>query len=362
MNQDASGSRPTEAKVLRGDIPATAKCVGDVLCVLASVFLVIYGVKSYLAGLTLYSFCLFGFAASTTASQLLYKHYGNWKWHRNFIVFGFTLLYYFLLITGGEQNTGMLWCYTYPLMIFALVGPARGRWLIAAVLAGSGVVLYLPELVWATHSYSDNIKYRYTGSIVFVSALAYLMEHSRMKAQLASEMANENLRKLVRSDELTGTFNRRGIKQKVQLELHRVARDKSEMSLVLCDVDLFKNINDKYGHDVGDIALKTIASRLKETVRVTDVVGRWGGEEFLILLPNTALLEAYQLIERVRQSIAREPIEVAGEALFVSISCGICSTRFFSRFDDLIKAADVSLYDAKAQGRNCTRPEVDAVI
>ena len=124
-------------------------------------------------------------------------------------------------------------------------------------------------------------------------------------------------------------------------------------------MDWFKRINDRYGHDVGDVALQHIARILGDTVRVTDMVGRWGGEEFLIMLPNTSLHKGYQLIERVREKVASEPIVIGEHTLNLSISCGICSTQFLSRFGDLIKAADISLYEAKAQGRNCTRPELN---
>ncbi len=336
----------------------TAERVSNILCVLGSGFLTIYGVKSLLDGLTAYALTLFAFAAATMGSYLIYRVLGNWRSHRNFIVFGFSSLYLFLLASGGEENTGLLWCYAYPLLMFCLIGPVIGARIVMVMLAASLLILFVPEWVGATHGYSDNMKYRFVGSMLFVVTMGYFMERSRLLAQEASERANESLRQLVRIDELTGTYNRRGIKQKVQLELHRVARDKSELSLVLCDIDLFKQVNDRYGHDVGDAALKHISRLLTETVRVTDVVGRWGGEEFLILLPNTRLSEGYQLIERVRERIAAETLEVNGHELKLSMSCGICSTRFFSRFDDLVKAADVSLYEAKAQGRNCTRPKI----
>ncbi len=345
-------------KLDSGQVPHVASSVSNVLCVLGSLFLVIYGFKSYWAGMPFYAYSLFAFAALTFGSLVAYKLNGNWVWHRNVIAAGFSLLYLFLLASGGEENTGLLWCYIYPLLILSILGPLIGRWILLGVLALSAVILYLPDLVWTLHSYSDNTKYRFSGSIVFVAAMAYLMEWSRMLAEQATEKATASLQQLVRTDELTGVYNRRGIKQRIQLELHRVARDKSELSVVLCDVDLFKRINDRYGHDTGDLALKRIAEILSSTVRVTDVVGRWGGEEFLILLPNTRLEEGFQLIERVRETIAAESLELNGHVLEMSISCGICSTRFSSRFEDLIKAADVSLYEAKEQGRNCTRPVV----
>jgi len=300
------------------------------------------------------------FAVFTLTSFFIYKKFENWELHQSYISIAFTLLYLFLLATGGEENTGLLWCYSYPLLIFSIVGHVRGKWVVLFALICTPFILFVPDWAWASHSYTDNMKYRFSGSILFVSAMAYLTERSRMMAQQENELAYKKLRKIARSDDLTSIYNRRGIKQKMYQELARVRRDNTEMSVVLCDVDLFKKINDRHGHDVGDAALKVIAQQLSETIRVTDAVGRWGGEEFLILLPNTRLNEGYQLIERVRQNISNTPVTINGIKLDLSISCGISSTRFFIQFDDLIKAADMKLYEAKTHGRNCTRPVVQA--
>ncbi|MDX1452431.1 MAG: GGDEF domain-containing protein [Oleiphilaceae bacterium] len=339
-------------------VTATARTVGNWMCLLGCTFLLVYGFKSHLSGMVAYAYCLYGFAAFSLGSYVAYRIWGNWRAHRNALVLGFGSLYLFLLASGGEENTGMLWCYAFPLIVFTMLGPVVGAAVMGVMIALSMLILYHPELVYAAHTYTMNEIYRFSGSILFVSALAYAMERSRMDAQIASDKATHELRQLVRSDELTETFNRRGIKEKVRLELHRVARDQRELSLVLCDIDLFKRVNDQYGHDVGDKALRHVATLLKENVRVIDAVGRWGGEEFLILLPDTSMAEGYQLIERIRQTIARSPLQARGQSISLSISCGISSTRFHSRFDDLLRAADVSLYEAKAEGRNCTRPQV----
>jgi len=335
-----------------------SRYTSDILCSLGIFFLVVFGIRSSLNGAVLYANILFGFALCTFISFVYYKKQGNWSLHRGIVTIGLTALYLFLLASGGEGDTGLLWCYLYPLIIFSIVGPKHGKWVMLAIFACSLLILYLPEIVPTSHDYSTNLKHRFTGSMMFVSFMAYYMERSRLLAQQTSDIAHANLTQLARSDELTGAFNRRGIKAKVQEELHRVVRDKTEMSIVLCDVDLFKTINDRHGHDIGDLALQHIAKVLSDTVRVTDMVGRWGGEEFLIMLPNTNLHKGYQLIERVREKIASEPVLIDDLELNVSISCGICSTRFFSQFSDLIKAADISLYEAKAQGRNCTRPKL----
>ena len=329
----------------------------DLVCIYGCIFMLMYGIKSRFAGLIEYSNSLLVFSVVAIGIYALYRFSGNWTRHRALVVSGLTFIYLFLLGSGGENNTGLFWCYIYPIVIFSIVGTKKGKWILSAIIFLSAWILYAPELIGAGHEYALNIKHRFIGSITFVSLIAYYMERARLAAQQESDIAKARLALLACSDELTGTFNRRGIEAKVQDELHRVVRNKTEMSIVLCDVDWFKRINDRYGHDVGDAALQHIAKVLGDTVRVTDMVGRWGGEEFLIMLPNTSLQKGYQLIERVREKVASERIVIGEHELSLSISCGICSTRFFSSFGDLIKAADISLYEAKAQGRNCTRPE-----
>ena len=330
----------------------------DILCIFGSLCLLLYGLRARYSGMEHYSTTLFIFMGVTLGLFVLYKVTGNWSRHRALITSSLTFLYLYLLASGGQNNTGLFWCYVYPLVIVSIIGPNYGKWLLTFVVLASAVVLYFPELTWSAHSYSSDIKHRFIGSISFVSFVAYYMERARLLTQQESDIARANLAQLARCDELTGTFNRRGIEAKVQEELHRVVRDRSEMSLVLCDVDLFKRINDRHGHDIGDQALQHIAKILGDTVRVTDMVGRWGGEEFMIMLPNTSLDKGYQLIERVREKVASESLVIGDLELNMTISCGICSTRFFSQFRDLIKAADISLYEAKAQGRNCTRPTI----
>jgi diguanylate cyclase (GGDEF)-like protein len=129
----------------------------------------------------------------------------------------------------------------------------------------------------------------------------------------------------------------------------------NEMALAVCDVDYFKNINDQYGHDVGDEVLKLVARRLKSSIRETDLIGRWGGEEFIILFPNTSLEEGFQLIERVRKAMSDSRFKVADKDIKLSFSTGISSTRYYDNWDDLIKSADRHLYKAKEAGRNCTK-------
>lgn len=330
--------------------------VAGLLSLAGSFFLIVFGTSALLSNHAGYAFTLYAFSGISLVNFFYYRFYGGWLRYRNIVISNYSIMMLFLVITGGENDTGILWCYAYPLLSFPIVGHRIGAWLIGSITACAIAVLYLPELFGATYAYPIDFKHRFAGSLFFVSLMGFLLERARFRANEKTRAAIVLLHNQANRDDLTGLFNRRGIRNVVEHELHRVNRDRTELCLVLCDVDFFKRINDSHGHDIGDLALKKVAQTLSETVRVTDMVGRWGGEEFLIVLPNTSLQKGYQLIERVRQQLAQESLQLVGVSLNLSISCGICSTRFFSSFDDLIRAADKSLYVAKSEGRNCTRP------
>ncbi len=328
--------------------------LSSALCLLGTFFLSVFGVKSYLSGLPSYGIGLLIFAFCTFLIWLQFKLTKNWLVFQGMICLGFSVLYLFLLASGGQENTGLLWCYAYPLIVFSLFGYRFGSLLVGLVLLLSVVILYVPDLWFVSHGYTDNIKYRFTGSILFVTAMGFLMERSRMQAQQKSDQANSVLKMMAHRDELTGLYNRRGIKECHELENYLDCSMQPEMALAVCDLDHFKRINDQYGHDIGDEVLKLVAGKLKSALRDSDLIGRWGGEEFLILLPNTSLKEGYQLLERVRQVVSECSYNVGNERIHLSISSGLSSTRYYDTWDNLIKAADKHLYRAKEQGRNCT--------
>ena len=128
----------------------------------------------------------------------------------------------------------------------------------------------------------------------------------------------------------------------------------NSLAVLLIDVDFFKKVNDTYGHDAGDMVLKVISQKLQETIRVGDIVARWGGEEFLILANNATSIGAEKLAERLRSEIQGTKIEYQNKAIFVTISLGIALNSFDiqNNVTLLIRRADEALYLAKSKGRN----------
>jgi len=161
------------------------------------------------------------------------------------------------------------------------------------------------------------------------------------------------LRRLAHTDELTGLYNRRYLMARLDEELARVRRYLRPFCLLLIDLDLFKRVNDSYGHLKGDEVLVTSARMLREVVRGTDLVGRYGGEEFCVVLPETGLLKARRLAERIRERFAEQRYYDGEEQFQVTCSIGLAQASVaISSREQILQWADEALYRAKAAGRN----------
>lgn len=166
--------------------------------------------------------------------------------------------------------------------------------------------------------------------------------------------ARENLRIQATHDPLTGVWNRRAILEILGNDLARSRREGPPVAAVIADLDHFKRINDTYGHVAGDIALCEAVSRMRTLLRPYDAIGRYGGEEFLIVLPGCTAQDAVRLAERLRLGISQETVTVPGGHVVVTSSLGIAASDTIAAPDatSLVQAADAALYRAKACGRN----------
>ncbi len=174
-------------------------------------------------------------------------------------------------------------------------------------------------------------------------------------------MAEEKMRLLAQTDELTGIFNRRRFIELASKEIVRANRYAHSFSLIMFDIDKFKNVNDVYGHDVGDEVLKAVVGCAGLAVREIDIVGRLGGEEFAIALPQTGLMEAMVVAERIRNCLECLDIYVKEHSLHCTMSLGVAElTGCAQSVDSILKAADMALYRAKTKGRNRVEAMVEA--
>lgn len=153
-------------------------------------------------------------------------------------------------------------------------------------------------------------------------------------------------------DPLTGIANRRHFSEEADKAIALAHRSGSPLVLAMLDLDHFKRVNDQYGHPVGDEVLAEMVRRCQERLRSSDQIGRWGGEEFIVLLPFTNLEAAVLAIERLRTAIAESPFHAQGKNLDITISCGLAQLKAGENFDQLVARTDTALYQAKHQGRN----------
>ena len=178
----------------------------------------------------------------------------------------------------------------------------------------------------------------------------------RKAANEKIRLLNAELEKLVVTDTLTQINNRRYFMQRLTEEINRGSRTNLPLVLLMMDLDEFKKINDTYGHTVGDLVLQNVATVLSSNVREIDILGRIGGEEFAVLLPNTSLQDAALLAERMRQSIENASVEIAGQTVKITVSIGAADYKTeMTSISALLRNADQAMYQAKQSGRNCVR-------
>jgi diguanylate cyclase (GGDEF)-like protein len=218
--------------------------------------------------------------------------------------------------------------------------------------------LLYPLLILVMFARIAQARMALAAAVVFVSFVCsstrLLVTHQRLLR------AQEALRKEATHDGLTGIWNRAAIVDILQRELLRAGRNGSTTGVILADVDRFKSINDTYGHATGDVVLAEVANELTSAVRPYDSVGRYGGEEFLIVAPGCSIKETWELAERVRNSVANRATSDQVHKLSVTLSLGFASGGAQSELEGLLHTADNALYRAKRAGRNRVEPEAGA--
>jgi diguanylate cyclase (GGDEF)-like protein/PAS domain S-box-containing protein len=189
------------------------------------------------------------------------------------------------------------------------------------------------------------------GQPLLITLLLDITERTRTQREL--DALQEKLREQSTRDALTGLYNRRYLDDTLTRELSLAERTGQPVSVILADLDHFKAVNDRAGHGAGDAALRIFGDLLKRSARVSDIYCRYGGEEFLLVLPGLAAQRAVDRAEQLRRTIAATPVDYDGTEILVTASFGVAAFPAHGRTgDELIAAADIALYAAKARGRN----------
>lgn len=303
-----------------------------------------------------------------------------------------SLLFYLLMRSGWSERLSLsdpsltLWQTAHGVVAmigsYAITGPARGAVLAILVLVlaygmfgltvRQGRLLALCTLlaltaVMAWKSQTDPLRYPLRveamhlafGMIVLAGITALSVRMGSLRERLRRqkkelEASLEQIQLLATQDELTGLVNRRHMTQLLRAEQVRQQRTGLVMSVVLLDLDLFKRINDSFGHQAGDTVLRTFAHSVLPGLRTSDVLARWGGEEFLLMLPDTAPGEALQCVERMRAILAQVPFDEIDPGLRLSFSAGLAACHPGESIEEVIELADQALYRAKQAGRSRT--------
>lgn len=188
-----------------------------------------------------------------------------------------------------------------------------------------------------------------------------LRKRARLKMQRLTQRIEEQkkieeeLKNLATTDALTGTYNRRAILEMAQVDYQKCLDEELPFSVLLIDIDHFKQVNDQYGHEVGDRVIRAVVNACSDILRTNNIghIGRLGGEEFVILLPTLDQKEAQSVAEQLRACVEKEPIQcVEGAPLFTTVSVGLASMDRLETFDELLNRADLAMYQAKRAGRN----------
>ena len=288
-------------------------------------------------------------------------------YHTANLLYAFLML--FMVFHADSENSRILWAYIYPVGIIFLFGHRLG-FLWSCFLLGMMIALFMfvPEI----HTiYSIPFQVRFGISYLVVAIISSWVEYhgarSHQALLLEQTLLNEEiqrriilekeLQRLAQTDPLTSLYNRGYFFEYAEKELKRAQRYNTSICLAILDIDHFKNINDTFGHPVGDVVLQAIAKHCPVHLRTSDIVARLGGEEFAFLLLHVTEDEARAKMETLRQEMSELKVPYDnGKLLSVTVSIGLALfTPQIKRFDDLYIQADEKLYEAKDAGRNCVR-------
>jgi len=261
------------------------------------------------------------------------------------------LLCGFFCISGTPEGFSALWTCFIPSFTLTMLGNRRGSHYSAFTFLMVVVIFWTP---WGRsllqYEYTDSFMLRFPMIYLAFYLMALFLEAIRAETQSRLVEAERRYQHLYAHDALTGIYNRYGFNER----LNQIFFDPSaqELGLLILDLDLFKRVNDTYGHDAGDIVLKFAADTLQRLSGDTATVCRWGGEEFTVLLCSGE--DPMWLAERIRREFEASEIAIGGGTIHVTVSIGVCAVgdRRGTTIADLVKSADECLYQAKAAGRN----------
>lgn len=260
---------------------------------------------------------------------------------------------------GSQRGAALVafnWITLYTLLMVGLGvlavrhGQTAGRYFLVASLCGMLGAVVTTLAVWGWLPFNAWSYRAAEIGILFEATLLALALAAQVRLQ---EAARQNAEQLARTDALTGLPNRRAFLESAEPIWSTAVRNSRPLSLIMLDIDFFKQINDRHGHEVGDRVLVEVARLLRLGHRAGDILARWGGEEFVLLLPETELAQACALAERLRQLVAGGRLTDRRKLVAFTASFGVAERAGHAGLPELMNEADARLYEAKSSGRNC---------
>lgn len=261
------------------------------------------------------------------------------------------LMMSYLLFTGGCcSGTGPLWAYPLTLFIVLLKGFRIGLLFILAYTSLIAFVFFTDPVF--AYSYSTAFEIRFFASFLVLALTALIFEYHREISNHETLSIHEQLLDASRSDPLTKLLNRRASTEVLLRLFKHYQSTGTEFSIIMFDIDHFKRVNDSYGHKAGDDILVQLGTLLTTHIRSDDLAVRWGGEEFVIILPSTNAEKAVATANKIKRELSELDFSHLGLSHPVTASFGVQSVTDLSEVDELLVKADAKLYEAKLAGRN----------
>lgn len=279
---------------------------------------------------------------------IIFRVFNSSSFSSGFLIVLLNMSAIYAIIFGGIDNTGILMAFLLPPILIFLRGSRTGGVLILIMTGITIGILFFIDPSLVLPQYTVPMKVVFVVCFVSLSVFSFFHELSR-------EYMEKKLETAASHDPLTGLLNRREMERVLQSESLRSIRYKRPFSLMICDIDNFKKINDIYGHKFGDAVLKMIAETFIKNTRVHEYICRWGGEEFLILLPETPADGGEIVAERLRSRVSEEKIVFGKEEIAVTMSFGVGAFNPSLSIEENIDLIDKAMYKAKRSGKNCVR-------
>ncbi len=278
------------------------------------------------------------------------RYHSRYNLAFDFCGYGIIIPLLVIISSGGYENTALYWAFPFLIALFMFLGHLKG--LIVNVIL-FGIIYWMcvnQEYIQATYSQAQST--RFLASYAICIFICFSAEYFRLQNFNRLVVINTDTHKLANSDALTGLPNRRFVDAEFLPNAESSPKVYFPMVVVVIDIDHFKQVNDNYGHLVGDEVLKHIANCFTRCTRDTDLLSRIGGEEFLMLVPKSELSTGIGIAEKIRDIIERTPLTINDQQIRVTISAGVALAENRDLITDALSAADELMYQAKRKGRN----------